>query len=137
MGRKRQFYKIPISQFFREKIKKRCQKGGQKLTFWTPLRTRGVRGSIVSAIFDVLVRCQKTMFFRSAPKRPKIIKNRSKMRPRAAPRPQTSRKGAHFEVEGPRGGGQLSKKSIKSIKNNVGVDYLPRRWAQGPANLPC
>ena len=31
MGRKPQFYKIPISQFCIEKIKNRYQKGGQKL----------------------------------------------------------------------------------------------------------
>ena len=54
----------PKHVYFVLKISKnQCKTGGQKLIFSTLLRTWGEQGSIVSAFFDVLVRCQKTMFF--------------------------------------------------------------------------
>jgi hypothetical protein len=46
-----------------EKVAKSMQKGGQQLCFWLNFRAKGANALIVSAFFNVLVRCQKTMFF--------------------------------------------------------------------------
>jgi hypothetical protein len=62
---------------FRNMLKNQCKKGSQKLTCSTLLRTRGGQGSIVSAFFNVLVRCRKTMFFWSAKNRLEIFKNQT------------------------------------------------------------
>ena len=58
-------YSSLISHFriFWKKSKNRCQKGGQKLNFLMKKRSLGAKGSIVSVIFDFLLRSKHNGFF--------------------------------------------------------------------------
>jgi hypothetical protein len=84
-------------------LKNRCKTGGQKLIFSTLLRTLGGQGSIVSAFFDVLARCQKTHVFLIVPKSIKNLKKSALVRPRVDFVAPGQRRLVHFWPGGSQG----------------------------------
>ena len=77
---------------FTKTMKKRCQTGSQKSCFLVQIGDRGLPVSTYPQIFDVSVRCQKSIIFGSLPDGPKDRTNRAlerqgpQKKARAAPR---------------------------------------------------
>ena len=115
-------------------MKKLSKKGSQKSSKSDPKRPLGRQGSIYSSILSIWAPVEKNMFFRSAKKRPKIIKNR----PKCAQGPILSfcriAEGAIFGQEVP---GAASRARTSKQKNDRGAvgGGSDTPWAVGPANL--
>ena len=97
---------------------------------WSKIEPWARKGRFCRGPGSILARSEKVWFFDWQ----KVDQKSIKIDPSGVPGTREAHRRTGSAGQGPRGGVQLSKKSIKSIKNNVGAHYLTRRWAQGPAN---
>ena len=126
--------KIKVFRFLKKKknkLKFDSKRASKINRIWSKIEPWARKGRFCRCPGSILARSKKIWFFDWQ----KVDQKSTKIYPSGVPGTREAHRRTGSAGQGPRGGGQLSKKSIKSIKNNVEAHYLTRRWAQGQANL--